>query len=363
MPVNDALLFIDANKYLDLYRTNTGKNLLPLLGEQVDYIFVPQQIVNEVQRNKVQVAAAFLNQECQELKLPTFNVPKHLDLTDTGRDIRHKIDVLAQTIRAANGEGKTWAAGIMEQIGNSKDEVSNVLSTIFANAVAHSPEELQKARDRKELGNPPGKSGSPIGDQLIWEQILTHFKGKQRLWIISRDSDYGTVYDGKTFLNGFLYDELCQVASDPIVHLFQDTVEGIKHFVEIMGVKAEQRLTPEDAEEIKKEEQSLPSLPYLVEPSESMRQIAATVDPYFRANELMRQKLAADLDPLFRAVDPYFRANELMRQKLASDLERSLRANELMRQKLAADLEPRKLDGVMSRKLDGLDSRKLDGLD
>ena len=33
MLTEDALLFIDSNKYLDLYRTDKGKKLLAPLGE------------------------------------------------------------------------------------------------------------------------------------------------------------------------------------------------------------------------------------------------------------------------------------------------------------------------------------------
>jgi hypothetical protein len=108
-----------------------------------------------------------------------------------------------------------------------------------------------------------GNAGGPIGDQLTWEQVLTHFKGKKRLWIISRDGDYGTVYDDTGFLNRFLYDELCEVAPAPEVYLFADTVEGIKHFVDTTGVKAEKRLSPEETKEIRKEEKALPPLGWL----------------------------------------------------------------------------------------------------
>ena len=75
---DDALLFIDANKYLDLYRTDRGRLLLSPLREQLDYIFVPQQVANEVQRNKVLVASRFLTEKFGALKSRNFNVPDHL---------------------------------------------------------------------------------------------------------------------------------------------------------------------------------------------------------------------------------------------------------------------------------------------
>lgn len=85
MPADDVLLFIDANKYLDLFRTDKGKKLLAPLGEQVDHIFVTQRVVDEVQRNKIPVAADFLAGKFKELKLLTFNVPDHLAGTDSGQ--------------------------------------------------------------------------------------------------------------------------------------------------------------------------------------------------------------------------------------------------------------------------------------
>jgi hypothetical protein len=272
MPADDFLLFIDANKYLDLYRVDKGKQLLAPLGEQVDYIFVTQQVFAEVQRNKIKVAADFLGQQFQKLKLPTFNLPDHMSSTSIAqrKDIQKQKSAIDQKIKNMNAQIDALALGIMEEISCSEDEVSKALSPIFANAVPHSPEELQRARDRRELGNPPGKSNSPIGDQLTWEQILTHFQGKKRLWIISRDGDYGTFYGDKGFLNQFLYNELCRVAFEPEVYLFKETVEGISHFVDTTGVKAEKRLTPEEVEEIEKEEKSLPFLSQIHETVSNM---------------------------------------------------------------------------------------------
>ena len=291
MPADDALLFIDANKYLDLYRIDKGKQLLAPLGEQLDYIFVTQQVVGEVQRNKIAVAAEFLGQKFQQLKLPTFNVPDHLSSASAEqvKDILQQRREIGQKITRVNDAVEALGLGIIEQISYSEDEVSKALAPIFAKATLHSPKELQRARDRREVGNPPGKSTNPIGDQLTWEQILTHFKGKKRLWIISRDSDYGTIYGGKGFLNHFLYKELCKVASAPEVYLFTDLIKGLEHFVDTTGVKAEKRLTPEDAEEIEKEEKSLP---YSIPTNNALLQALADIREAGQPNSAIRQALA-----------------------------------------------------------------------
>ena len=259
MSADDALLFIDSNKYLDLYRTDKGKKLLSPLCEQVDYIFVTQRVVDEVQRNKIQVAADYLAAKFKELKLITFSVPDHLTGVEAGQGvgILQEMGNVSNRLKKVNSEVDALALGILEQISISKDEVSEALARIFDRAILHSQEELQRARERREFGNPPGKASNPIGDQLTWEQILSHFRGKKRLWIISRDGDYGTLFRGKGFINRFLYEELQAVSPGAEAFLFADTVEGIRHFVSATGVKAEKRLTPREVEEIEEEEQSL----------------------------------------------------------------------------------------------------------
>ena len=318
MPDNDFLLFIDANRYLELYRTNSGKNLLAPLGEQVNYIFVTQQVFNEVQRNKIQVAANHFNDKLKELKLQTFGLPDHFSSTniDQPKDIQQQMSKIVAQIKKINADVEALGLGIIEQISRSEDEVSKALSPIFAKAVPHCPEELQRARDRKELGNPPGKNNGSLGDQLNWEQILTRFKGKKRLWVISKDSDYGTVYNGKGFLNRFLYEELCNIAaSKPEVYFFQDMAEGLTHFINTTGVTAENRLTPEEVEEIKKEEKSLPSLSIqseglrrlveLIEPNAGLFRLAGLIEPneevrrlanFIKADEGLR-RLAGIIEP------------------------------------------------------------------
>ena len=263
MSAEDALLYIDANKYLDLYRTDKGKKILGPLAEQIEHIFVTQQTVTEVQRNKIFVAATFLAEKCKALHLQTFNVPDHLSGTSEGqgKQILKDMSAIVLQIKNVNKEVEVLATGILEQVSRSEDEVSVSLEPIFAKAIPHSVDELGRARERRELGNPPGKIANAIGDQLTWEQILSHFKGKKRLWIITRDGDYGTFYGGKGFVNRQLVDELCAVTPDAEAFLFADMVEGIEHFVKTTGAKAEKRLTREEAAEIELEEQSLPPFP------------------------------------------------------------------------------------------------------
>ncbi len=262
----DALIFVDANQYLDLYRTASGKRLLAALKEQQNHIFMTAQVAEEVQRRKVEVTAAFLAEQFKELKLRNFGVPDHLFGTtgDRVRRIRGQLQEIHDKIKAANEELMKLAHDILDQITQSEDEVSIALAGIFAKAVPHNEGELQRAKVRKERGNAPGKKADPLGDQLSREQILSQCQHKSRLWIIIRDGDYTTEYGGKAFLNAALYQDLAKLLERaPEVFCFNNIPDGIKHFAETTQVGAEELPTPEEAEQIKKEQDSLPALGWL----------------------------------------------------------------------------------------------------
>ena len=261
----DAVIFIDANQYLDLYRTVTGKRLLSAINEQQEHIFVTVQVAEEVQRNKLVVAAIFLAEQFKQLKLRGFDLPDHLfDRTDSRvKKMRGHLQEIHEKIRTANEGLIELEHDLLEKISRSDDEVSKALAGIFAGAVSHDEDELKRARARKERGNAPGKKGDPLGDQLSWEQILNQCKKKSGLWIISRDKDYVTSYGRKAFINAALYQELCRLRPNIEVFCFNNIPDGIQHFAERLHVKAEELPTPEESEEIKKEQETLPPLGWL----------------------------------------------------------------------------------------------------
>src|SRR5262249_15477326 len=100
----------------------------------------------------------------------------------------------------------------------------------------------------------------PLGDQLTWEQLLNHCKGKSKLWIISKDSDFSIKHGGKMFLNPLLYKDLTRIQQNLAVFCFDAIDEGIRDFVKTTGVTAEKLPTLEESKEIKKELQELPPL-------------------------------------------------------------------------------------------------------
>jgi hypothetical protein len=267
------VLFIDANQYLDLYRTNSGKKLLPALEEQRNYIFVTKQVVDEVFRNKVEAAKDFLISQAKNVEPDSVAVPVPEDFLGVARTCARLCRLwwsrrfAKMPKRRTTKEFKKRAHELLEQVSLSEDDISTALEPIFAKAIAPEAEELQGAKKRKAHGNAPGKKNGPLGDELSWEQILSILrksKGNSRLWVITRDSDYATKYAGETFLNAALYRELGELELSLEVFCFSDIDTGLRRFAATAKVKAEKLPTPEEAEQIKKEQESLTPLGWLI---------------------------------------------------------------------------------------------------
>ena len=265
MELVDTLLFVDANQYLNLYETATGKKLLAPLKEQKDHIFVTAQVVDEVQRRKVEVTARFLTREFQKLNMSHFPIPEHL-FGATGEKVerlRKELQHIHENIDGAKKELIGLAHDLLMQISRSEDPVSKTLIEVFAKAEQCTEAELNHARERKERGNAPGKTTNPLGDQVSWEQVLSQCQTKKGLWIISRDEDYATKYENEVFLNAQLYQELIGAQPNLEVFCFNNIPDGLKHFADTTKVKAEELLTRDETEEIKREQDSLPPLGWL----------------------------------------------------------------------------------------------------
>jgi PIN domain len=254
------VVFIDANQYLYLYKITKGKLFLAPLQEHQEYLFVTEQIVQEVERNKLQVAADFLAMQFEQLKVRSFDVPDHLlDISgELETKLREQLREIGDKIKETNKQLMNAAVETLRQISQSTDRVSNALEKIFKRAVTPTPKELQKARERKEKGNPPGKNENPLGDQLTWEQIISHCQQWSQLWIITDDRDYGTLDNSELLLNPFLYNELLQQNPKLEIHCFKKLLAGLQHFTKTIGADLNKQITPADIEEIKKEEKSLP---------------------------------------------------------------------------------------------------------
>lgn len=167
-----AVLFIDANRYLDLYGLVDGKKLLDLLEQQKTYIFVSAQIVDEVLRNKLQCAHKFFSDTFKELNEIKASVPDHL-LGISAEEIK-KFRKILEEAKDVRKKLTDHAAETLRKISRSEDDVSKRLDALLDNSLKPTDDEMLRARKRKETGNPPGKPSDPLGDQITWEQLHRH---------------------------------------------------------------------------------------------------------------------------------------------------------------------------------------------
>jgi hypothetical protein len=70
---------------------------------------------------------------------------------------------LARAVKVRN-ELTALAADALSKISRSADDVSQRLENLFDNPISATNDEMCRARNRKETGNPPGKKGDPLGD-------------------------------------------------------------------------------------------------------------------------------------------------------------------------------------------------------
>jgi len=288
----EIVLFIDANQYLVLFNALAGKKLLDALEEQKAYIFVTTQVVEEVQRNKIEKAVDLLSQQVEKLNLTQVGIPDHLFgiSDDKTTAFRRRLNELRDEATKIKSDLVQVAKEALSKISRSEDDVSKRLMALFDKAVSPKPEEVDRARNRKERGTPPGKPEQPLGDQINWEQLVSHCKGAKRIWIVTEDTDFCTSFEDVLLLNPVLHDNLKRAdGTFPAVFCFRKLLEGLTHFKENAGVKAEKVPTGRDAEEIKK----------ALETVNTLREIPPLDGRHFwiiRPNFNLQQWLSSDFD-------------------------------------------------------------------
>lgn len=254
MPNLKHLLFIDANQYLQLFRIVEGKALLQPLQKVCDFIFLTAQVVDEVNRNKLEIAQRFLTLQLQSVQVKTGGMPDHLFGIDaaTFDSIRSQLRTLSRDKDSLVSKLTGIVENTLSKIAASQDDVSVALASLFSKARTATPDELERARLRRELGNPPGKIGNPLGDQISWEQLLAVTNSVTSVWIISNDSDYFASFGKKLYLNSFLSQELRSKGCSE-VHLYNNLLRGLEDFGKHISVPVTDSITDETKKQLERD--------------------------------------------------------------------------------------------------------------
>jgi hypothetical protein len=258
------LLFIDANIYLRFYDSNQPeyKKLLTTVVEVKDAIFITEQLVSEVNRNKLDVFQSGCSDEVMDDSLKSRILPAHFDHTSPTaiKEWNKKREELEETTKRLATEKVAIHDNLLSEISASQDVVSKELQKVFSSAKKSTEEQMQRAILRKRLGNPPGKPHDPLGDQISWEQLLDSVSGTADLWIISNDRDYFNAYRGKCYLSPYLSSEIHNAAKHiKNVKCFNKLTDGLKDYNDHLSMKLISLPAEDELKQISKSE-DIPSL-------------------------------------------------------------------------------------------------------
>lgn len=218
--VLDTLLFVDTNVLLDFYRirkSDVSTKYLEQIEACKDRLIIGSQVEMEYKKNRQRVIVESLNNftspDWGKLTAPALVS----DLQATKMVENKKRELMSQY--------KKVNAKIQSILSNptQHDPVYQTLQRIFK---VESPFNL--SRDKKErfsirnlakkrfvLGCPPRKQGdTSIGDAINWEWIVRCSKESgKHVVIVTRDTDFGAIYDGMSYLNDWLKQEFAERVS------------------------------------------------------------------------------------------------------------------------------------------------------
>ncbi len=209
--MDDPLVFVDTNIFLDFYRVRneSGLSLLKRLDDLHRHLIVTYQVEMEFKKNRQLAIQESLNnlKKVGKVKPAAF-------LHET-----KSLEMLNRTFDDANSRIK----GIRKRLVNvlakpsTNDPVYQIVQRLFTNnsgtnlsremAIRFTIRRL--AWKRFILGYPPRKTNdTSTGDAVNWEWMI-HCANefKRDLIIVSRDSDYGIRVDTRSFINDWLSQE------------------------------------------------------------------------------------------------------------------------------------------------------------
>jgi PIN domain len=194
-----ASLFLDANILLDFFRFGDDdisevRKIVSLIQGQELTLYTNKQLRDEIERNREKVLAESLGlvkSTKYSLRAPNYyaSFPELATVKDALKVAGEKHALLVKSI-----EGKIRAKEL---------QADKVIESLFdsATSIDISNDILTKARQRLDLGNPPGKKGS-LGDAVHWESLLSLQSG-YGFDLVSRDGDFASELDSakiKSFL-------------------------------------------------------------------------------------------------------------------------------------------------------------------
>lgn len=216
----DALLFVDTNVLLDFYRirnTDISTKYLEQLEACRDRLILGSQVEMEYKKNRQRVIVESLTH---------FRTPDWGKLTAPALVSEHQAVKMVEKKKKELGEQKKKVDAKIRKVLSDPthhDPVYQCLQRLFKHNSPYNLTRQRKerftirnlARKRFVLGYPPRKQNdTSIGDAINWEWIVkcSQDSGKHVV-IVTRDTDFGVIYEGQSYLNDWLRQEFIERVS------------------------------------------------------------------------------------------------------------------------------------------------------
>lgn len=210
----NTLIFVDTNIFLDLYRSGTGGDanlaLLKHLDANHEKLIVTDQVEMEFKRNRQHIVKGAI--DSLKVQPKTSTIPSFLTESQAQKMVdRHRAEFNKQIAKLQ----LRLQRALYQPAQN--DPVYQIAQRLFTSEAAcrlcrdddAKYEVREKAERRFRMGYPPRKpNDTSYGDAINWEWIIKSANEKSaRIVIVSRDTDYGVVYNNKPILNDWLLQE------------------------------------------------------------------------------------------------------------------------------------------------------------
>ena len=183
-------IFIDTNLLLDLYHLSGPdldelKKVIKLHQTSQIKIYLPKQVKDEFYRNRERVVKESI--ELFEKSKASSSLPNMAKTHDRIPELRGLQESFNQLV-------KDIKADVTLQAVESRLKADELIEVLFDQFKEESIDQeiILKAKDRQQIGNPPGKKDS-LGDAINWEWLIVSVPELEDLNIVSGDGDFESV--------------------------------------------------------------------------------------------------------------------------------------------------------------------------
>ena len=223
-------LFIDSNIWLSLYHfTNDDleqfSKLKELIGTEIK-LFVPQQVFDEIQRNReAKLKDAFKSFEVKSILFPVF-CKEYPEYSQFNEDYKAIISRYNEWRRKIDDDVKQQTLPADLTIKKFFDSINLIPCKLV----------VENAYRRYKIGNPPGKDNK-YGDAINWECLLNTVPNGEDLYLISSDKDYCSEMFSESF-NPFLKHEW-ESKKGAKIHFYKNLVPFLNEHFRNIALKTE----------------------------------------------------------------------------------------------------------------------------